>query len=95
MIRQKIQKIMCCCGNGVGTSLIMQMTIEEALEYLGMSDIEVVFGSLSEISADRADLFIVSQELLGSLGDLPAVGLEDLMDSEMAAEQLKPLLGIE
>lgn len=95
MIRQKIQKIMCCCGNGVGTSLIMQMTIEEALEYLGMSDIEVVFGSLSEISADRADLFIVSQELLGSLGDLPAVGLEDLMDSEMAAEQLNPLLGIE
>ena len=73
----------------------MQMTIEEALEYLGMDDIEVSFGSLSDISADRADLFIVSQELLESLGDLPAVGLEDLMDSEMAAELLKPLLGIE
>ena len=71
------------------------MTIEEALEYLGMDDIEVSFGSLSDISADRADLFIVSQELLESLGDLPAVGLEDLMDSEMAAELLKPLLGIE
>lgn len=68
MIRQAIQKIMCCCGNGVGTSLIMQMTIEEALEYLGMDDIEVSFGSLSDISADRADLFIVSQELLESLG---------------------------
>ena len=95
MIRQEIQNIMCCCGNGVGTSLIMQMTIEEALEYLGMDDIEVSFGSLSDISADRADLFIVSQELLESLGDLPAVGLEDLMDSEMAAELLKPLLGIE
>ena len=95
MIRLAIQKIMCCCGNGVGTSLIMQMTIEEALEYLGMDDIEVSFGSLSDISADRADLFIVSQELLESLGDLPAVGLEDLMDSEMAAELLKPLLGIE
>ena len=73
----------------------MHMTIEEALEYLGMDDIEVSFGSLSDISADRADLFIVSQELLESLGDLPAVGLEDLMDSEMAAELLKPLLGIE
>ena len=60
-----------------------------------MDDIEVSFGSLSDISADRADLFIVSQELLESLGDLPAVGLEDLMDSEMAAELLKPLLGIE
>ena len=95
MIRQAIQKIMCCCGNGVGTSLIMQMTIEEALEYLGMDDIEVSFGSLADISADRADLFILSQELLESLGDLPAVGLEDLMYSEMAAELLKLSLGIE
>ena len=58
MIRQAIQKIMCCCGNGVGTSLIMQMTIEEALEYLGMDDIEVSFGSLSDISADRADYLL-------------------------------------
>ena len=31
-MKQNIQRIMCCCGNGVGTSLVMQMTIEEALE---------------------------------------------------------------
>lgn len=41
MIKQKIQKIMCCCGNGVGTSLIMQMTVEEALDKLGVTHIEV------------------------------------------------------
>lgn len=95
MIKQTVRKIMCCCGNGVGTSLIMQMTIEEALDYLEMDHIEVIFGSLSEISSDKADLFIVSQELLKSLGDLPAIGLEDLMDSELAAAQLKPFLGSE
>lgn len=95
MIKQKIQKIMCCCGNGVGTSLVMQMTIEEALEALGIKDIEVIFGPLSELSSDKADLFVVSREVLGSLEGLIAIGLDDLMDSELAAEQLKSVLGIE
>ena len=40
----RIRKIMCCCGNGVGTSLMLQMTVEEALEKLGVSGVEVAFG---------------------------------------------------
>ena len=94
MIKQKIQKIMCCCGNGVGTSLIMQMTVEEALDKLGVTHIEVIFGSLSEVSADRADLFVVSQEIVESLGELPVIGLEDFIDSDMVAMQLRTLLEI-
>lgn len=86
---QKIRKIMCCCGNGVGTSLLMQMTIEEALEILGRTDIDVVFGALAEAAEGKADLFVVSGEILESLGDLPAIGLEDLMDADQAAEKLK------
>ncbi len=91
---QKIRTIMCCCGNGVGTSLIMQMTVEEALESLGMMGINVIFGPLSDISEGRADLFVVSQELLKSINKLPAIGLADLMDSDMAAEQLRKVLEI-
>lgn len=94
MMKKKIQKIMCCCGNGVGTSLLMQMTIEEALDILELTDIEVLFGSLSDVSLDKADVFVVSEEVLPTLGDLPAIGLEDLMDSDMAAEQLKLILGM-
>lgn len=92
MQTNQIRRIMCCCGNGVGTSLIMQMTIEEALEILGLSGIEVLFGPLSEVSEDRADLFVVSEEVLNTLGDLPAIGLEDLMDADLAAEKLKEFL---
>ena len=90
-----MQRIMCCCGNGVGTSLVMQMTIEEALENMGITGIEVIFGSLSEITENKADLFVVSEELLESLGTLPAIGLEDLMDVDMAMEKLKNALEIE
>ncbi|MBS6558745.1 MAG: PTS sugar transporter subunit IIB [Clostridiales bacterium] len=91
-MKREIRTIMCCCGNGVGTSLIMQMTIEEALEHLGRTDINVIFGSLSDVSEDKADLFVVSQELLTNFEDLLVIGLEDLMDSNKAAIQLKSLL---
>ena len=92
MQTNQIRRIMCCCGNGVGTSLLMQMTIEEALEILGLSEIEVLFGPLSEVSEDRADIFVVSEEVLNTLGDLPAIGLENLMDADQAAEKLKEFL---
>lgn len=89
---QKINKIMCCCSNGVGTSLLMQMTMEEALDILGMNHVEVVFGTLSSVNENSADLFIVSEDRMQELDGLPVIGLEDLMDSDIAAEKLKEFL---
>lgn len=89
---QKINKIMCCCSNGVGTSLLMQMTMEEALEILGMDDVEVIFGTLSSVNENSADLFVVSEDRMQELEGLPVIGLEDLMDSDIAAEKLKEFL---
>ena len=91
-MEQKIQKIMCCCGNGVGTSLLMQMTVEEALETLGISGIEVLFGALADIFTGKADRFVVSEELEADYRDMPVIGLEDLTDSDLAAEKLKQVL---
>ena len=91
-MKQKIQKIMCCCGNGVGTSLLMQLTVEEALETLGISGIEVLFGALADIFTGKADLFVVSEELEEDYRDMPVIGLEDLTDSDLAAEKLKQVL---
>ena len=74
---------------------MMQMTMEEALEDLGIYGVEVEFGTLSGITEDSADLFVVSKEIEDTMGDLPVIGLEDLMDAEEAAEKLKLFLGIE
>ena len=92
MTGQTIRKIMCCCGNGVGTSLLMQMTIEEALEILGRTEVEVSFGARAEASEEKADLFVVSEELADSMSNLPVIGLEDLMDADVAAQKLKEML---
>ncbi len=92
MQKKKISKIMCCCGNGVGTSLLMQMTMEEAVEILGLSGVDIVFGSLSEASEESADLFVVSVEVQETVKGLPVIGLEDLMDAQIAAEKLRDFL---
>lgn len=85
---------MCCCGNGLGTSLFMQMTIEEALEKLQVTGVEVVFGALADAVEGQADLFVVSEELESTLAGLPVLGLKDLSDSDQAAELLSEQFGI-
>ena len=93
----RIRRIMCCCGNGLGTSLFMQMTMEEALEKLNVSGVEVCFGSLADAMEGQADLFVVSEELERTLAGLPVLGLKDLSacefrrDTESDTDSLRDL----
>ena len=66
--------------------------VEEALETLGISGIEVLFGALADIFTGKADLFVVSEELEADYRDMPVIGLEDLTDSDLAAEKLKQVV---
>ena len=90
----RIRRIMCCCGNGLGTSLFMQMTMEEALEKLKVSGVEVCFGSLADAMEGQADLFVVSEELEHTLAGLPVLGLKDLSDADRAAKLLREKFGM-
>ncbi|RGO28548.1 PTS sugar transporter subunit IIB [Dorea sp. OM02-2LB] len=90
----RIRRIMCCCGNGLGTSLFMQMTMEEALEKLNVSGVEVCFGSLADAMEGQADLFVVSEELECTLAGLPVLGLKDLSDADRAAKLLREKFGM-
>ena len=90
----RIRRIMCCCGNGLGTSLFMQMTMEEALEKLDVSGVEVCFGSLADAMEGQADLFVVSEELERTLAGLPVLGLKDLSDADRAAKLLSEKFGM-
>ena len=90
----RIRRIICCCGNGLGTSLFMQMTMEEALEKLNVSGVEVCFGSLADAMEGQADLFVVSEELERTLAGLPVLGLKDLSDADRAAKLLREKFGM-
>ena len=41
------KKIMCCCGSGLGSSMLVRMNVEKVLNKLGKSGIEVTHCSLS------------------------------------------------
>ena len=40
-----IKKIMCCCGSGLGSSMLVRMNVEKVLNKLGKSGIEVTHSS--------------------------------------------------
>ncbi|MBA4493537.1 PTS sugar transporter subunit IIB [Paenactinomyces guangxiensis] len=59
-------KILCVCGLGQGTSLILRMNVENVLKQLGIQA-EVEHVDVSTASGLAADLIITSNELAQSL----------------------------
>lgn len=59
----EIKKIMCCCGQGLGSSLIIRMNVEKTLKKLGKTGIDVLHSSLSDVTPNSADLFVVGGDL--------------------------------
>lgn len=73
----EIKKIMCCCGQGLGSSLIIRMNVEKTLKKLGTTGIEVLHASLSDASPDSADLFVVGGDLEAFTHSFPHIVLLD------------------
>ena len=81
-----IKKIMCCCGSGLGSSLMIRLNVEKALKKLGISGVEVMHSSLS----DASDLFVVGGDLENFTHSFPKVVLlENIMSMPELEEKLK------
>ncbi|MFC7395053.1 PTS sugar transporter subunit IIB [Scopulibacillus cellulosilyticus] len=63
-------KILCVCGLGQGTSLILRMNVETVLRQLGIQA-DVDNADVSSASSERPDLIITSNELAESLAGHP------------------------
>jgi PTS system ascorbate-specific IIB component len=68
-----IKTIMCCCGSGLGSSLLIRMNVEKALKKMGKTGIEVIHTSLSDANAKSADLFVVGGDLENFTHSFPRV----------------------
>lgn len=91
-----IRKIVCACGSGLGSSLIVRMNAEEILNKLGHSEIEVDHTTISDINPNAADLFVVGGDLKDFVSDIPdekKIILNNILDKneleEKLAERLK------
>ena len=78
-------KVLTACGNGMGSSMVIKMKVENALRQLGVSDIESASCSVGEAKglASNYDIVVASNHLIHELdgrtnGKL--IGLDNLMD---------------
>lgn len=86
----KINSVMCCCGSGLGSSMMVQMNIEKALKNLGISGVTAAHTSLSEVSPKSADLFVVGRDIYPQLKSYPRViCLKNIMSKKELEAKLK------
>ncbi len=89
----KVNKIMCFCGSGLGTSFVMEMNAKKALKALGRDDIEVVHSTIDDVMPGAADLYVCSEDLLPNAEKAgPAIGLKNMMSVDELTEKLKDVL---
>lgn len=54
--------IVCVCGLGMGSSLIMKMTVDKACKQLGYKDYTVEHWDAGTVGSKQADLIVTSQD---------------------------------
>ncbi len=80
-----IQKILCCCGSGLGSSLMVEMNVQDVLRELGVDGVEVEHSTVSDVMPGAADLFIVGRDLgdfIANISDEEKVVLDNILDKE-------------
>ena len=90
----EIKKILCCCGSGLGSSMLVRMNVEKVLKNHGLGDIEVSHSSVSDAVEGAADLFVVGGDLEEFVESLPnKIILENIMDLGELEEKLSSKMG--
>lgn len=90
-------KVLTACGNGMGSSMVIKMKVENALRQLGVANVESASCSVGEAKglASGYDIVIASNHLIHELdgrtnGKL--IGLDNLMDDNEIKTKLEAAL---
>jgi PTS system ascorbate-specific IIB component len=85
-----VRKILCTCICGLGSSLMLQMTVEKALKAIGKEDIEVDHSGMSDVYPGSADLYICSSDTKEECEKVgPTVPIDRLTDKEEVTRKIK------
>ncbi|WEG18733.1 PTS sugar transporter subunit IIB [Alkalihalophilus pseudofirmus] len=83
-------KILVVCGNGLGSSFIVEMNVKKALGELGI-DAEVSHTDLATSKTEDADYYIGSQDIISNLddGNRHIIPLVNLLNQQELKEALQ------
>ena len=78
-----MKKILVVCGNGLGSSFIMELNVKKALEQMG-KEADVSHTDITTARTESADIFLGAQDIIGTLddGSREIVALENVMNVE-------------
>ncbi|MBM7553932.1 PTS sugar transporter subunit IIB [Thalassobacillus pellis] len=85
-----MKKVLVVCGNGLGSSMIVEMNVKAALNEMG-KEAEVSHTDLATAKTEQADIFLGSEDIVDSLedGNKNVVKLKNLMDKNELREALE------
>ncbi|GAA4719871.1 PTS sugar transporter subunit IIB [Brevibacillus fulvus] len=83
-------KILVVCGNGLGSSFIVEMNVKKALQELGI-EADVSHTDLATSKTEPADYYIGSREIMDQLNDgtRKTISLLNLFDMNELKEALQ------
>ncbi|WP_342544844.1 PTS sugar transporter subunit IIB [Lysinibacillus sp. FSL W7-1291] len=86
-------KILVVCGNGLGSSLILEWNVKKVLEALG-KNAEVTHTDLASAKAEKADIYLGAADIVNELakGNGTIVSIVNMMSIVEIKEKLEPLL---
>lgn len=88
-----MKKVLVVCGNGLGSSMIVEMNVKAILQDMG-KEAEVSHTDLTTAKTESADLYLGSEDIVGSLddGSRNVALLTNLMDKNELREALEQKL---
>lgn len=87
----EVHKIVCACGSGLGSSLMVEMNVNDVLKTMDRDDIQVTHCTLDGVKPDAADLYVVSKDLASELASIPdknKLVLSNIVDKVELADAL-------
>ena len=89
-----INKIMCFCGSGLGTSFVMEKNVKKALANQGVSGVEDVHSTIDDVMPGAADMFVCSADLVSNAEKAgKAIGIQNMVSVKEMEEKLKAAFG--
>lgn len=89
-----MKKILVVCGNGLGTSLMMEMAVKEVVKKLGL-EAEVDHEDLSSATSSNADIWVAATDVATQLeeaGKKNIIKLVNIFDKASIEAQLKTFM---
>ncbi|MUJ28090.1 PTS lactose transporter subunit IIB [Aliivibrio fischeri] len=89
-----MKKILVVCGNGLGTSLMMEMAVKEVAKKIGL-EADIDHEDLSSAASSNADIWVAATDVATQLeeaGKQNIVSLANIFDKASIEVQLKTFI---